>query len=419
MQQLEPPKTSKNSQQTEKLKSWLEEKLSTKQKNRRGLIWLIALLILCTCGSVVFFQLQMHKVKKKEKILRTTMNKLKYKAIAADCLGKVPTPEKLTNIPFGEDSGLILGVTPIDIRNVHAPHNPSLIASESGYHLFFRYDVTSSKAKYVPYHSHIGVVTLDRDFKQGNQEFKKIPIPSNYTEDPRVTKVKDQIYLTFNMLDEENLRCRCMTLANINEKTFDVNYMTVLDMNLQWIEKNWGSFEYTPKDKEPELIFEYQISPRTLFSLPDPTKNELKYLPLPREVAYCSFSWPNKWGQIRGGTPAQKIGDEYLAFFHSAFTEKKGLVWYVMGAYTFKAEPPFTITRMSPYPILFRGIFDAPIANTAQNWKRVIFPSGFVVEKQQDRELIHLACGENDCAVKIVTFDKKALLDSLVKFDVE
>ncbi|MBX9744839.1 MAG: hypothetical protein K2X08_06490 [Chlamydiales bacterium] len=90
-----------------------------------------------------------------------------------------------------------------------------------------------------------------------------------------------------------------------------------------------------------------------------------------------------------------------------------------MGAYTFKAEPPFTITRMSPQPILFRGIFDTPIANTAQDWKRVIFPSGFVLEKQQDRELIHLACGENDCAIKIVTFDKKALLDSLIKFDVE
>ncbi|MBX9744840.1 MAG: hypothetical protein K2X08_06495 [Chlamydiales bacterium] len=270
MQQLEPPKTSKNSQQTEKLKSWLEEKFSANPKKRRGLTWLIALLILCICGSIVFSQIQLHKVKKKEKTLRSSFKKLQYKAISANCIGKVPIPEKLLNIPFAEDLGLIVGVTPIDIRNIHAPHNPSLIASPSGYELFFRYDLTSSKAKYVPYHSHIGAVLLDHNFKQGDQEFKKIPLRSNYVEDPRVIKVKDQVYLTFNMLDEENLRCRCMTLANIDEKTFDVNYMTVLDMNLQWIEKNWGSFEYTPKGKEPELIFEYQISPRALFSLPDP-----------------------------------------------------------------------------------------------------------------------------------------------------
>ena len=88
-----------------------------------------------------------------------------------------------------------------------------------------------------------------------------------------------------------------------------------------------------------------------------------------------------------------------------------------MGAYTFNAAPPFNLTGISKYPILFKGIYETPFINTASIDKRVIFPSGFVVENQDDRELIHLACGENDCSVKIVTLDKEQLLKSMLRFE--
>jgi len=195
-----------------------------------------------------------------------------------------------------------------------------------------------------------------------------------------------------------------------------MNYSTVLDMNLQWIEKNWGSFEYIGADQKPHLFLEYQMSPRKLFELPDPRVNEVKNLTLPQEVSYLPLPWADKWGAIRGGAPAQKIGNEYLGFFHSSFAEN-GLLWYVMGAYTFEAHPPFRITGISNHPIIFRGMFETPYTNTAPLNKCVIFPSGFVIEKQRSRELIHLACGENDSTVKIVTFDKKKLLASMNRFE--
>jgi hypothetical protein len=88
-----------------------------------------------------------------------------------------------------------------------------------------------------------------------------------------------------------------------------------------------------------------------------------------------------------------------------------------MGAYTFEAHPPFRITGISNHPILFRGIFDTPYINTASLDKRVIFPSGFVLEKQQNKELIHVACGENDSAVKIITLDKEKLIKSMNRFE--
>jgi predicted GH43/DUF377 family glycosyl hydrolase len=86
-----------------------------------------------------------------------------------------------------------------------------------------------------------------------------------------------------------------------------------------------------------------------------------------------------------------------------------------MGAYTFEAKPPFRITAVSTAPILFDGIYDTPALNTASPDKYVIFPCGFAIEKKEGKTLIHLGCGENDSAIKIVTMDKDELVKSLHK----
>ena len=125
------------------------------------------------------------------------------------------------------------------------------------------------------------------------------------------------------------------------------------------------------------------------------------------------------WGGLRGGTPAQKVGDEYLAFFHSSFRDRNGIIWYCMGAYTFEDQPPFRITKISNYPILFEGIYGTPPMNTADPMKRVIFPSGFVVEERNGKEVIHLSCGENDASVKIITLDKNTLLRGMKKIQLK
>ena len=84
-----------------------------------------------------------------------------------------------------------------------------------------------------------------------------------------------------------------------------------------------------------------------------------------------------------------------------------------MGAYTFENHPPFRVTSMSPYPILFSDIYDSVPLNTAEARKRVIFPASFVIEKKDGKEWIHLSCGENDASIKIITLDKEILLKGL------
>lgn len=79
------------------------------------------------------------------------------------------------------------------------------------------------------------------------------------------------------------------------------------------------------------------------------------------------------------------------------------------GAYTFERNAPHKITAITPYPIVFPGIYDSKLINTADASKRVIYPAGIAIEKKGKNHLLHVSCGENDCAVKVVTIDYNRL----------
>lgn len=407
----------------ETLSKWMSRILKTdgisfKLKGIHGLILAMSCILLCSIGAVGWFHHRMRKLESKQANIRRSVKMLNYGAMSStQSLGKVRTPTRLSGVPFAEGAKIVLAVKEVNIRNVTAPYNPSLLESSSGYDLFFRYDVINPKLEHAPFSSRIGVVSFNHQFEQEDREFTRIQLQTEYADDPRVIMIGEQLYLFCNRLDEKYPKCRFMCAANIDRNTYDVNYSTILDMNLHWVEKNWSPFEYIGEDQKPRLFLEYRINPRKLLELPNPQVNELKNMTVPAEAAYLSLSWSEKWGEISGGTPAKKIGDEYLGFFHSWFTDENRLVWYVMGAYTFNATPPFNLTGISKYPILFRGIYETPFTNTASINKKIIFPSGFVLENQNDRELIHLACGENDCSVKIVTMDKEQLLKSMLRFE--
>lgn len=407
----------------ETLKNRISNNLSTtkipfKKKKVDGFTLGLTTAIFLSLNIFGWFHHRMHKLESKQSAIRRSVKMLGYPTFSSNQhLGKTPFPNRLSGIPFADDAKIILGVKELHVRNITAPYNPGLIETPSGYDLFFRYDVINPKLKYAPFSSRVGVVSLNQQFEQGDKEFTRIHLQTEYADDPRVIKVGNELFLFCNRLDESYPKCRFMCAAQIDPNTYAVNYTTILDMNLHWVEKNWSPFIYVGEDQKPHLFLEYRINPRKLIELPNPHLNELKNVNIPSESAYLSIPWSGKWGEISGGTPSKKIGDEYLGFFHSWFTDENKLIWYVMGAYTFNANPPFNLTGISKYPILFRGIYETPFTNTASIDKRVIFPSGFVVENQNDKQLIHLACGENDCSVKIVTFDKEELLKSILRFE--
>lgn len=95
-------------------------------------------------------------------------------------------------------------------------------------------------------------------------------------------------------------------------------------------------------------------------------------------------------GTPRGGSPPVRIGDEYFAFFHSSTPWRRRQRRYHMGAYAFKAEPPFEVTRMSCVPILSGSEAD-PIRHMSPP---VVFPCGVILQGGS----FYVTLGINDCA---------------------
>ncbi len=380
--------------------------------------WIVSLGVIFTLGAFCYMEKQIHKLEKKQKEARHSLSKLKHGVIAASpILGGMPIPMQLRNVPFAEASGIVLGTKTIPIRNVLAPYNGCIFKNENGpgYHLLFRYDQFNSSHFPAPFYSYIGIVNLDDKFEQTDQEFKKIDTHSRYSEDARIVKVGKQYFISYNDVQPHSFHCRSMRIAHLNLEDSSIAYSTNLDLQLHHIEKNWTPFEYVGENNQPRLVFEYYLSPHKLLELPDPRINHFNHLIFPEDPSPPRLPWQDRWGHPRGGTPPQKIGDEYLGFFHSTFRDKEDVIWYLVGAYTFEAKPPFRMTAISEFPILFEGVYDTPHTNTASHDKRVLFPAGFVMEERDGKQLIQLSCGENDSSVKLITMDRDALLKNMIK----
>lgn len=322
-------------------------------------------------------------------------------------------PKEFNHIPMS-NKNFILDVKELNIRNVFAPYNPSLIESENGYLVFFRYDIVKQMHLNI-FHTYVGCAELDANLNQTAKEFVTIDTETNFAEDPRIVRTKNALALVYNTLNNSKLHSRAMHIAQLNLKENKAANIEKIDLNLRKTEKNWPPFTYTGEDGVENVLFEYLVAgPRQILNYSS-NSHELITCPSTKDFdAWCT-KWTETWGEPLGGTSSRLVDGEYLSFFHSKFKSKEGNWWYVMGAYTFEAKPPFRITAVSTCPILFDGIYDTPALNTASPDKYVIFPCGFAVEKKEGKTLIHLGCGENDSAIKIVTMDKDELVKSLHK----
>lgn len=374
--------------------------------------WYITTICLCGLGLLGYLGKEIKVLKRKNKSYnRFFVNVEKGYTQSTPRIGSMAIPAALQNVPFANETGLVLNTIKVSIRGVQAPYNASMIEQGDGYLLFFRYDIIDSKCP-GPFYTYIGCVKLDAHFQQTHEEFKRIDTGSRFSEDPRIVKIGNDLYLIFNDVDSCGINCRTMRIGLVNLEESKLDFVTNLDMQIKNVEKNWVPFEYIENGK-PNLYLEYYLSPHKILKLPDPSVSEMIHLPSPSHATYQKLYWPPIWGLPRGGATARKVDNQYLSFFHSSFTDLNGSVWYIMGAYTFDDFPPFRVNALSNYPILFKDIYDTPPMNTADAHKRIIFPGSFLIRTWDEKEVIHLVCGENDCAIKIVTLDKQALLKSM------
>lgn len=289
--------------------------------------------------------------------------------------------------------------------------NPSLIKIDRGFLLTFRFCPDAFSQFWINY---IGVVLLDENFEQISQPQilttrpKRSKTPSQ-TEDARLFFYRDKLFLIYNdnvdvtgssLCDRRDMFMAELmyangrfTLAPPLKLVFEEKY------DAQLWQKNWLPFEWNKN-----FMLSYTLKPHEVI-VPNFTNGICTHA----YETQGGIDW--KYGTLRGSTPPVLQDGEYLAFFHSAMKTTSTITdeyekWhYFMGAYTFSAEPPFQITKISSAPIVAPEFYPA-----SSSEKKVIFPGGCVVSGNS----IYVAYGKDDCEVWIATLDKEALLRSLV-----
>lgn len=300
----------------------------------------------------------------------------------------------------------------IYLQDYPGAYNPSIIEFGENYLLTFRYPPDRVSE---PWLSYIGVVLLDDFFEPISNvgildtrlTRKKTPSQS---EDARIFSFEGRYFLIYNDNMETTFPSiwdrRDMYIAELFffENQFFLSEPLRLTheskfTHIRW-QKNWSPFIWSGN-----ILLSYSINPHEIL-IPSFSSGICR----PCYETLKSLYW--NFGSLRGGTPAQLVGNEYLAFFHSGTltttpcSNNKELWHYFMGAYTFSKDPPFELKKISPFPI------DAPGFYTYSSYeKRVIYPGGFVVSGDN----LFLAYGKDDCEIWIATIDLQELKNSLVE----
>jgi predicted GH43/DUF377 family glycosyl hydrolase len=304
----------------------------------------------------------------------------------------------------------VLETKKIDIPNFPDALNPSVVRWNGSILMCFRI-----RDPLTALTNHIGMVWLDEEFNLiSSPQILQMASCKNMafakTQDPRLINIGSDLFIVFNEFHQTSMGAnRRMAYAKVyldNNEFFTEPPQYLLDFeneNPKKQEKNWVPFNY-----QGELLLSYSIHPHLVFKPIQGTSSCLTV-----SNAASKISW--NWGIIRGGTPAEKIGNQYLAFFHSVkdliSQQSNGsrIIHYFMGAYTFNSAPPFNITYISPEPIVGKYFYNGPSYNT---WKPllVVFPGGYI----HSENFIWIVYGRQDHETWVVKLDKKGLLNSLV-----
>jgi len=289
--------------------------------------------------------------------------------------------------------------------------NPSIIRYQGCILLSFRKYDRKTRAT-----NEIGLIWLDENFHPISEpQFLEIPYNDPFCiskrQDARLLMIGEKLFIIYNnvLKDVIDREVRRMVIAEIH---FDGTrfitappdcFINFDGERIERSEKNWVPFEYNG-----ELLLAYSIVPHRIV-------RPLLGLSTCENVASSLRSIKWNWGVLRGGTQAFLNDGEYLAFFHcsksmaTAHSGGKSIPHYFMGAYTFESRPPFSLTRISPKPIVGKDFYHGPAYKT---WKplRVVFPAGYLFDDQY----IWIVYGRQDHEMWVAKLDKKGLLGGLV-----
>lgn len=307
----------------------------------------------------------------------------------------------------------------LETKRIHIPRypdafNPSIVRWENKLLMSFR-----SRNALDHQANLVGFIWLDENFDPLGEpqllEMSEGSLANSYIQDPRLFLVKNKLHMAYSDLVQDiksEVKKRTMCVAELKydgERFSAINQEDFQefdgDKNNKF-EKNWVPFDY-----EGLMLLAYTISPSKIFL---PIMGEKRCILVAQNSQFNLWNW----GTLRGGTPALRIDNHYLSFFHSTTplstlqSESQLMPHYFMGAYLFEAKPPFAIKKISPRPIVDKTFYSG---EAYQTWKplKVIFPCGFIY----DHQYIWVSYGRQDHEAWIVKLDKIELLKSLIPLE--
>lgn len=300
----------------------------------------------------------------------------------------------------------ILAVRDIKPEGVTAALNPSIVSDGvGGFVVSFRVDDFAADFLSV-FQSKVGILRLDAGFNVVPGVFF-LDSASTSRQDGRLFRHQGQTHLLYNDIPPFE-RFRTLALASL--KRDDDSWKLFNDSSLEAhptrVEKNWSPFSFVDGAGQQHLLMSYSVQPHRVLKV---VGHDVV------EFSKCDRQLPWKWGSVRGGTPAIRIGDEFLSFFHSVHVDEVyGYRWYVFGAYTFESKPPFCMKRISPSPVVFKELYSSLHLQPKSVVGRIAFPAGLEVGSFEGREALIVTYGDSDAASKILILDREKFLNSLL-----
>jgi len=310
-------------------------------------------------------------------------------------------------------------VAPQDLQDHHVAYNASLAQVENDYLMAFRVDAPADDGN-GRMSQHLAVMTLDHHFNPSSP-YTLLPTPHEpgvppSAEDPRLLTVGGIPYVIYNAAVHTGPRPgRRMYVARLAVASSprggqEIGLDAAKEILLahpgrgQRVEKNWTPFVY-----QGELHLIYQTNPPTVYRLDLTTLDDEGPWAVAHFVSQSDVRADFSFGSMRGGTPAIFAPelDQYISFFHGAHDANFGIGrqrYYMMGAYTFDKEPPFTIRSLTQDPIEIPEPNDAPLGSS-----RIVYPEGLV----DDGDNYVVSYGRNDNSIYLLTFNKQGIFERL------
>lgn len=315
----------------------------------------------------------------------------------------------------------------LEVKQIHVPgypfaFNPSIVRWQGTLLMSFRdlYDPLCMTDFESAGNSWIGLVFLSDNFVPiGRPHFLDLQgesLISSRAEDPRLIVINNHLYIVYSDNKEEfptkggyRMHVAELLFDGVRFSAHEINCLLNFEgENPSRREKNWVPFE-----NKGELLFAYSINPHWIMC---PHLENCCCETIAK--THSKIAW--NWGEMRGGTPGLLIDDDqYLSFFHSSkkinsiYSNGQPTLHYFIGAYTYSANFPFAMTKVSANPLIDKRFYTDNIY--IPYWKplNVAFPGGFVFDDQY----IWMVFGRHDHEMWMAKFDKQELLDSLISVD--